>query len=67
MPVSDDDVTEEDFDEALNPLADIFEDFDIDDLPTAEFVASFFGPSNGYSVMDETGFRSSITIVYPDQ
>ena len=57
--------TGEDFRETLNPLADIFVDFDIDTLPNAEVVASYFDTSDGYSVIDDAGFRSSITIHYP--
>jgi hypothetical protein len=51
--------------DAADPLAEFLEGFDIDQLPSAEVIASYFGVSEGYSVMDEAGFRSTMTMRYP--
>jgi hypothetical protein len=48
-----------------NPLAALFKDFDVDKLPPADVIARYFGVSEGYSVMDAAGFRSTMTIRYP--
>jgi len=47
------------------PFAEFMEEFDMDQLPSAEVIASYFGISEGYSVMDAAGFRSTMTIHYP--
>ena len=47
------------------PLAAFFEDFDSENLPSTEVMARYFGTSVGYNVIDEGGFRSAITIHYP--
>ena len=52
-------------DEAPEPLAEFLDGFQIDKLPPADVIASYFGVSEGYSVMDETGFRSTMTMRYP--
>ncbi|MDJ0874718.1 MAG: hypothetical protein QNJ02_05580 [Desulfobacterales bacterium] len=51
--------------EESSPLADFWEDFDLDSLPSAEVMARYFGTSEGYSVIDANGFRSTLTIHYP--
>jgi len=45
-------------------LADLLHSFDVDKLPPAEVIAGYFGLSEGYSVMDDAGFRSVMTIHY---
>jgi len=52
--------------ERPDPLAALLEDFDVDKLPSADVIARYFGVSEGYSVMDEAGFRSTMTIRYPN-
>jgi hypothetical protein len=57
---------DEDFEEALAPLADIFGGLDMAQLPSAEVVASYFGNSDGYSVIDASGLTSIMTVYYPE-
>ena len=57
---------EEDCNESLAPLTGVFEDFDLEQLPTAEALARFFGSSDGYSVVDAAGFTSIVTVYYPE-
>jgi hypothetical protein len=52
-------------DAALAPLADIFEDIDVSQLPSADVIAGYFGNSDGYSVIDAAGFKSIVTVYYP--
>jgi hypothetical protein len=56
-----------DDDRKPNPWGTIFKDFDVDKLPSAEVMARYFGVSDGYSVMDTAGFRSVMTMRYPNQ
>jgi hypothetical protein len=56
---------DEDFNAAMDPLADIFEGIDVSQLPSAEVIASYFGNSDGYSVIDAAGFKSIVTVYYP--
>ena len=58
---------DEDYDEALTPLAEIFEGFDLDQLPAAEVIASYVGKSDGYSVIDASGLTSVVTVYYPER
>ena len=58
---------DEDCDEALTPLAEIFEGFDLDKLPAAEVIASYVGKSDGYSVIDAAGLTSVVTVYYPER
>ncbi len=51
--------------EEPSPLAVFWEDFDVESLPSAEVMARYFGTSDGYSVIDDNGFRSELTIHYP--
>ncbi len=51
--------------EGLNPLADLLAGFDVAQLPLPESVGAFFGTSDGYSLMDGAGFRSTMTIYDP--
>ena len=53
--------------EEPSPLAAFWEDFDLEKLPSAEVMAGYFGTSDGYSVIDEKGFRSALTIHYPQR
>ncbi len=48
-----------------DPLDAFWDSFDVDNLPPAEVMAGYFGISDGYSVIDENGFRSALTIHYP--
>jgi hypothetical protein len=52
-------------DEGPDPFAGFLEGFDMDKLPSADVIAGYFGVSEGYSVMDEAGFRSTMTMRYP--
>ena len=54
-----------DEDETPDPMAKFLDDFDLDKLPPADVIARYFGISEGYSVMDEAGFRSVMTMRYP--
>jgi hypothetical protein len=56
---------DEDFDAAVTPLADILKGFDAAQLPSDEVIAGYFGNSDGYSVIDATGFKSIVTVYYP--
>jgi hypothetical protein len=56
---------DEDFDAAVAPLADILKGFDAAQLPSDEVIAGYFGNSDGYSVIDATGFKSIVTVYYP--
>ncbi|MBC2735334.1 MAG: hypothetical protein HF981_13330 [Desulfobacteraceae bacterium] len=56
---------DEDFDAAVAPLADILKGFDVAQLPSDEVIAGYFGNSDGYSVIDATGFKSIVTVYYP--
>jgi hypothetical protein len=58
---------DEDFDEALAPLTEIFEGLDMEQLPSAEVMASYLGNSDGYSVIDATGLTSIVTVYYPER
>lgn len=58
---------DEDFDETLAPLVDIFGGIDMARLPSAEVVASYFGNSDGYSVIDASGLTSIVTVYYPER
>ncbi len=49
-----------------DPLAALWDDFDLENLPSAEVMARYFGTSDGYSVIDENGLRSELTIYYPE-
>ncbi|MDJ0721435.1 MAG: hypothetical protein QNJ04_07385 [Desulfobacterales bacterium] len=49
----------------LAPLTAFWDRFDVENLPPAEVMAQYFGISDGYSVIDENGFRSEMTIHYP--
>ena len=51
--------------QALNPLADALAGFDIAKLPSADSVARYFATGDGYSAIDEDGFRSVLTVYYP--
>jgi hypothetical protein len=57
---------DEDGDETPDPLAGFLKGFDVEKLPPADVIASYLGISEGYSVMDEAGFRSVMTIHYPN-
>jgi hypothetical protein len=46
-------------------MADFLAGFDFDKLPSAEHVGAYFGTSDGYSMVDGDGFRSSLTMYYP--
>ncbi len=48
-----------------DPLVAFWDRFDGDHLPPAEVMARYFSISDGYSVIDESGFRSAMTIHYP--
>jgi len=48
-----------------DPLAALFGGFAADQLPSADIIARYLGISDGYSVIDDTGFRSVWTIHYP--
>jgi hypothetical protein len=48
-----------------NPLGAVFEGFNLAQLPPAEVIAGYLGTSDGYSVIDDAGFRSLVTIYYP--
>lgn len=50
-----------------DPLEEFLKGFDLDRLPPADVIASYLGTSEGYSVMDEAGFRSTMTIRYPER
>jgi hypothetical protein len=39
----------------------------LDKLPPADVIAGYLGVSEGYSVMDEAGFRSVMAMRYPNQ
>lgn len=58
---------DEDCGEAMAPLAEIFEGFDLDQLPSAEVMASYLGNSDGYSMIDASGLTSVVTVYYPEQ
>jgi hypothetical protein len=47
------------------PLASFLQEFDVAKLPPADVIADYFGPSEGYSVLDAKGFQSLWTIHYP--
>ena len=49
-----------------DPLTALWDDFDLENLPSAEVMARYFGTSDGYSVIDENGLRSELTIYYPE-
>lgn len=53
--------------QTLGPLADILAGMDSGRLPAAESVAGYFGTSDGYSVIDAAGFRSTMTVYYPER
>ena len=57
--------TDQDFNAAVAPLADIFDGIDVSQLPSAEVIAGYFGNSDGYSVIDAAGFKSIVTVYYP--
>lgn len=52
--------------ETVDPLKDLFGGFAVDRLPPAEVIADYIGASDGYSVIDAAGFRSTWTIHYPE-
>jgi hypothetical protein len=56
---------DEDVDAAVAPLADILKGLDVDQLPSDEVLAGYFGNSDGYSVIDANGFKSIVTVYYP--
>ena len=56
---------DEDGDTMPAPMAEFLKGFDFDRFPPADVVAGYFGTSEGYSVMDSAGFRSTMTIHYP--
>ena len=58
---------DEDFDDALAPLAEIFEGLDMEQLPSAEVMASYLDNSDGYSVIDANGLTSIVTVYYPER
>lgn len=48
-----------------HPMADLLAGFDFEKLPSAESVAAYFGTGDGYSMRDAEGFRSTMTVYYP--
>jgi hypothetical protein len=51
--------------EDVNPMADLLAGFDIAKLPAAESVGAYFATSDGFSLIDAGGFRSHMTVYYP--
>lgn len=56
---------DDDCGDETNPLESLFEGFDLARLPSAEVIAGYLGTSDGFSVIDDAGFRSTMTIHYP--
>ena len=48
-----------------DPFDDLLEGFNFDQLPSAEVIAGYFGLSDGFTVIDDAGMRSTVTLHYP--
>lgn len=49
----------------LNALIEGLAGLDVAKMPSPERVGAYFGTSDGYSLIDDAGFRSTMTLYYP--
>ena len=49
-----------------HPLTAFFDGIAVANLPSTEVMASYFGTSDGYNLIDAVGFRSAWTFHYPE-